>query len=283
MTATECEFELGEMHFAGKRWGNPEGRRVLALHGWLDNSASFDFLAPLLPELDLVCADLAGHGKSDHRCHFGAYNIWQDVGEVFAMADALGWETFSLLGHSRGAAIAMLAAGTFPERVQNLALIEGIYPFTTDAQDAPKQLAESILSLKQQAAKHQTIYSMRERAIEARANGLYKVPLADARALAQRGLEHFEGGFTWAHDYKLMAASEVRFSRAQVEAFVNAIQAPIHLAAADAGLLATNAEVMAWLATEPKIQVEPLLGSHHLHMSGQCEAVAAWLRASWLL
>ncbi len=277
MTPQDCYFELGEMQFAAKRWGNPQGLPVLALHGWLDNCASFDFLAPLLPQLDLVCLDLAGHGKSDHRCHLGAYNIWQDVGDVFAVADALNWSRFSLLGHSRGAVIALLAAGTFPERIQHLALIEGIYPHMGEAHTAPQQLAEAITSLKQLATKTQTCYPSRNAAATARANGLFKISLADATALAKQGVEAFEGGYTWAHDYKLQAASEVRFTQAQVDAFVEAIRTPIHLAVANDGLLQQYPETLASLQQHPKVVIQHFEGQHHLHMSPQAHALAAWL------
>ena len=76
---TELTFQVGGLSISAKRWGNGAGRRVLALHGWLDNCASFDFLAQELDEVDLVCIDCIGHGRSDFRPHLGAYNVWQDT------------------------------------------------------------------------------------------------------------------------------------------------------------------------------------------------------------
>ena len=40
---------------------------LIALHGWLDNGASFLPLAPYLADFHLVCVDLPGHGHSDHK------------------------------------------------------------------------------------------------------------------------------------------------------------------------------------------------------------------------
>ena len=279
MQPYDSELILGQMHFAAKHWGNPDGKKLLALHGWLDNAASFDFLAPLLPDYHWVCVDLAGQGKSDHRVHFGAYNIWQDVTEVFAIADALGWQQFNLVGHSRGAIIAALAAGTFPERIEQLALIEGICPYISREEEAPELLANAITSLSHQAARPQTIHASLETAVRVRAEGKFPVTLADAQALAQRGVEPFEGGYTWAYDYKLLASSEVRFTLAQINAFMARIKNPVHLLAGEQGLLLNYPGVQAWLATQTHVLTQQIPGGHHLHMSENCQGVAQWLKA----
>ena len=49
------------------RSGDPHGPKLLALHGWLDNAASFIPLQGSLSAFDLVALDLPGHGGSAHR------------------------------------------------------------------------------------------------------------------------------------------------------------------------------------------------------------------------
>ena len=51
---------------AGLRLENPGRPAVLALHGWLDNAASFVPMLPWLSGLDLLLLDLPGHGHSSH-------------------------------------------------------------------------------------------------------------------------------------------------------------------------------------------------------------------------
>ena len=45
-------------------WGSGQKNKILALHGWLDNAASFNQLAPKLAEIgyEVVAIDFAGHG-----------------------------------------------------------------------------------------------------------------------------------------------------------------------------------------------------------------------------
>lgn len=128
--AVESTIETRYLRFAAKRWGDPNGLPVLALHGWLDNAASFDQLAPCLPQLQLVAIDLAGHGHSEHRPSGVKYHYVDYIDDVMAVADALGWERFALLGHSLGAGIACVVAGSFPERITHLMLLEGIGPMS---------------------------------------------------------------------------------------------------------------------------------------------------------
>jgi pimeloyl-ACP methyl ester carboxylesterase len=47
-------------------WGPPDGKPVIACHGWLDIAGTFDNLIPLLPQnLRIISLDIPGHGFSD--------------------------------------------------------------------------------------------------------------------------------------------------------------------------------------------------------------------------
>ena len=87
---TAIDIALGRI--AALRWGEPGMPRVLALHGWLDNAASFVPLAPHLPGIDLVAIDLPGHGHSAHLPPGADYSFALAMHNVLDVADALGWE-----------------------------------------------------------------------------------------------------------------------------------------------------------------------------------------------
>ena len=50
----ELEIQTSSIRLVAKCWGNPDGQPVLAFHGWLDNAATFDNLAPLLSEFRIL-------------------------------------------------------------------------------------------------------------------------------------------------------------------------------------------------------------------------------------
>ena len=276
----EHVFHVAGLKLVARRWGSLTGKPVLALHGWLDNCASFERLAPLLDGLDLVCLDMAGHGHSDHRPHLGAYNIWQDISELFAIADQLQWSNFSLLGHSRGAMVAMLAAGTFPSRIERLLMIEGACPRVALPQDAAQNLADSLRFLSACSQRSPSVYASFAEAVAARENGLFPLLHEDALLLAQHGVQDIGGnggldGYSWLYDPKLMAGSEVKFSLEQVESFVARIQAPTMLVLAKNGAL-KDSMIRQWIDDRREhwriVEVE---GGHHLHMSSHCDVVAS--------
>ena len=86
----ETEFEIFGRKMTAKLWGNPAGYPTLAIHGWLDNAGTFDRLAPLLSELNIIALDLAGHGKSDHRAPGVQYHHGDYVLDIMSLVETLG-------------------------------------------------------------------------------------------------------------------------------------------------------------------------------------------------
>lgn len=129
MDPVELRIDVPFGALAAKVWGPADGKPVLALHGWLDSAASYDTLCPLLnSSLRIVALDFAGHGDSSHRppgCH---YNVLEYVIDVRRAADHLGWDQFTIIGHSMGGSVALLFAGLFPDRVLSLVLLDVALP-----------------------------------------------------------------------------------------------------------------------------------------------------------
>ncbi|MTZ12714.1 alpha/beta fold hydrolase [Pseudomonas sp. JL972] len=268
----EVRLTLPHTEVAAHLYGPQNGRRVIALHGWLDNAASFSRLAPRLPGLRIVALDLPGHGHSAHRPLGAGYNIWDYVLDVLQVAEQFGWQRFSLLGHSMGAIVAVLLAGALPQRVERLALIDGVIPYTGEADEAPQRLGAALDALLAVDDKRKPVYATFERAVAARMKGVGAVSREAAERLAERGLMPVPGGYTWRTDARLMLPSPLRLTRAHALAFVAQVTCPTTLVLAEQGLM-TEPQLRELTAQLP-FDKHYLPGGHHLHLDDDAGAAA---------
>ncbi len=109
------------------------------LHGYMDSAASFDEIAPSLAHAGfrVMAPDQRGFGDSGRVADGGYYHFPDYVFDVADLVDAVSPDApVFLVGHSMGGNVAALYAGTLPERVAMLALLEGVGP-----PDFPDELA----------------------------------------------------------------------------------------------------------------------------------------------
>ncbi len=94
--------------------------KVLVLHGWFGDSSAFDLVRPFLDTDKFTYAfmDYRGYGQSAHLG--GAHTMPEIAQDALDLADSLGWETFSLIGHSMGGMAIQWLAAQAPKRVQRL-------------------------------------------------------------------------------------------------------------------------------------------------------------------
>ncbi|WP_312596247.1 alpha/beta fold hydrolase [Stutzerimonas nitrititolerans] len=271
-TFEEVRLRLTHLEVAAHLYGPEDGRPVIALHGWLDNAASFSRLAPLLNGVRIVALDLPGHGLSDHRPPGAGYNIWDYAHDILQTAEQFGWQRFSLLGHSLGGIVSVLLAGAMPERIERLALIDGVIPYTGEAESAPRKLGEALRALLAVDRKRKPVYASFDQAVAARMKGVGAVSREAAERLAQRGLMPVPGGYTWRTDPRLMLPSPLRLTLAHAQAFAQRVECPTSLIIARQGLM-TDAKVIEFIDSLP-FESHRLHGGHHLHLDDDEGAAA---------
>ncbi|MCP5158162.1 MAG: alpha/beta hydrolase [Gammaproteobacteria bacterium] len=263
--AEELELQTPWLRLAARAWGPPDGIPVLAVHGWLDNAASFDALAPLLSGVRLVAVDLTGHGWSDHRPPGIHYHFVDFIPDVVAAADALGWKHFALLGHSMGGGIASFIAAILPERVTRVAMIEGLGPPTSNPADSPVDLLKAMQQMNASLHKRPPIYPNMEAAIQARCEAS-NLSWSAATTLVGRGLQPAGEGFGWRTDPRLRFVSPLYLSEPQILAYMERIQAPALLICGADGYLVKRAYMQERYARITNLTIEILPGGHHPHL-----------------
>ncbi len=272
-SAQEIRIQLPHIDLAARVYGPEDGQPVLALHGWLDNAMTFDLLAPQLQGLRIVAIDMAGHGHSGHLAPGAGYQLWDFALDALMATQQLGWEKFSLLGHSLGGIISVLIAGAVPERIERIALIDGLVPDTGEADKSPQKLGEALLAHIDLAAKNKTVYETVEQAVQVRMRGMMPVSQLASELLAKRGLSPVAGGYCWSTDSRLTLPSPLRLTREHAVAFLHAVQCPIKLVLAEQGILLKEPDFIKFLSTYP-LDVQRLPGGHHLHLDDEQGAQA---------
>ena len=270
--ASPVEWRVNGLRIAGMAWGQPDRKPLLALHGWLDNAASFAVLAPLLEQYYLVSLDLTGHGHSDWRSADAGYQIWDDLPELIGVLDALGWKHFCLMGHSRGAIISCLLASILPERVERLVLLDAVLPEPVAEDLFPAQMRK-FLRQKRRWMQHQNrIYPSVDAAVARRKAG--SLPETAVRLLVERNLRPCEGGYTWTTDLRLRGASAVKLSAGHMQAILSRISAPTLLLLAEEGI-GKHREVVAQAVEYLRhLEIRHIPGGHHFHMEPGAAIVA---------
>lgn len=254
-------------------WGDTGAPKVLALHGWLDNAASFEPLAAHLPGIELVAIDLPGHGRSVHLPPGTHYTYETAVHHVLDAADILGWDRFTLLGHSMGAGIASLVAAACPQRLERLVCIEALGGLADEAANSAKRMRESVAASRGLRDKALRVFPDPEPAIRARmaANQLSE---ASARRLVERGIRRVPHGWEWSSDQRLTVPTFLRQTQAQIETTVAGIECPTMVVFADPDQpYLPDALRRRYVECLRDGRLHVLPGTHHLHME-QPDAVA---------
>lgn len=150
MPESQSNFhEINGVRYHARSWGEADAPALFLLHGWMDASASFQFVVEQLQRnWRVIAPDWRGCGLSGRPV--GGY--W--FPDYYADLDAL-LELYSpdeparLVGHSMGGVIACTYSGLRPERVARLVSLEGFGLARTRPADAVPRLRNWLNELKQ--------------------------------------------------------------------------------------------------------------------------------------
>jgi len=127
MTPSRSEFvTVRGLRLHVRHWGQAGAPKLFLLHGWMDMSASFQFMVDCLQgQWHVIAPDWRGFGLSERS---GADTYWfpDYLADLDALLDHYAPDdAVNLLGHSMGGNIAGLYAGVRPQRISKLINLEG--------------------------------------------------------------------------------------------------------------------------------------------------------------
>jgi len=127
MSGPESRFFQSQglrLHYSD--WGNEDAPLMLLVHGGRDHCRSWDLIArSLQPHFHILAPDLRGHGDSDWT-KGGSYALTEYVYDLSRLVRSTAAHKVTIVGHSMGGMVGLIYAGTFPDQVSALVVLDGV-------------------------------------------------------------------------------------------------------------------------------------------------------------
>lgn len=182
-------------------WDGPGDVTFVLVHGFADLGYMWkDVAERLAPHGHVIAPDLRGHGDSDWVGPGGYYYFMDYVADLDDVIAQLARRRVVVVGHSMGGNVSAYWAGTRPERLGGLMLLEGLGPGDMAELDGPVRTATWIDAWRAARAKPRGVMASIQEAM--RRLQRHDDRLGDdlARQLAEIGTRAVDGGLVWKHD-----------------------------------------------------------------------------------
>lgn len=184
-------------------WGNPDAPPLLLIHGNRDHAHNWDWVAARLQDrYHIVAPDLRGHGDSQWSAG-SMYAVAEWVYDVAKLVDQQGLAPLRVVAHSLGGNVAMRYAGTFPEDVERLVVIEGWGGPTMNGPrpSTPDRMRSWIDTQRSLATRQPRRYASLDDAYQRMLEANPHLSAEQARHLTVHGTNQNEDGtYTWKFD-----------------------------------------------------------------------------------
>ncbi|MGI9236670.1 MAG: alpha/beta fold hydrolase [Woeseiaceae bacterium] len=136
---SERKLRVRGADYCVHEWGSSDSPLFVYLHGWGDTGSTFQFVVDALArQWRVIAPDWRGFGRSTCRC--SSYWFPDYLADLHVLLEQVSpGEPLRLVGHSMGANVAALYAGTFPERVKAFVNIEGFGLIDSSPAGAPSR------------------------------------------------------------------------------------------------------------------------------------------------
>lgn len=263
-------FDIRSVRYNVTEWGNPAAPLFIYLHGWGDSGATFQFVVDALQrDWHVVAPDWRGFGRSSVQCT--SYWFPDYLADLHELLEIYSPDRpVRLVGHSMGANVAALYAGTMPERVRAFVNIEGFGLTGSDASDAPQRYRRWI----EEARAEPLFSSYPDKQSLARriAKRNPRMTLPQAIFVAKEwGCVGGDGRVQLRADPRHKLPNPVLYRRAEAEACWKAITAAVLMVTGTASSLAREAAEHGWTIWPAKEKIIIDETGHMLHFEAPAE------------
>lgn len=182
-TSTSEYLTIRGLRYHIRHWGKNSQPKLFLLHGWMDVSASFQFVVDALTkDWHIIAPDWRGFGYSEWAksdCYWFPDYLADLEAILNHYANA---EAINLVGHSMGGNIALLYGGIRTQRIRRLINLEGFGMLSSRSEQAPSHYAQWLDHLSR--GKTMRSYDKLDQVIERLQKNNPRLPSDKARFLA---------------------------------------------------------------------------------------------------
>jgi len=150
MKLSRSEFlTIRRLRYHIRHWGDAGAPKLFMVHGWMDVSASFQFMVDCLKkDWHVIAPDWRGFGLTE-SAHSDTYWFNDYLGDLDAILDHYAPdEAINLLGHSMGGNVVTTYAGVRPQRIARLINLEGVGMPASRPEQAPRRIEKWLNELR---------------------------------------------------------------------------------------------------------------------------------------
>lgn len=248
-------------------WDGPADTTYVLVHGFTDLAWGWADVAGILAERGRVVApDLRGHGDSDWIGPGGYYHFFDYIADIDEVITRCARGRVVVVGHSMGGSVCGYWAGTRPDRLAALVLVEGLGPPDASGSDVAARTGSWIDAWRGARRQFKTMDSVEIAAARLRKNDRL-LDGATAYALAVHGTRELPGGgVTWKHDPLHMTMGPYPYRLDVAESFWRRVTCPV--------VMVDGAESMLNLNDVERARRRAVFASHrHVTIAGAGHAV----------
>ncbi len=260
-------------------WGDAANPPLILVHGGRDHARSWDFVAERLTDrYHVLACDLRGHGDSEwsRGSHYGTP---EHVLDLVSLIDLVGGRA-TVVGHSFGGAITLLAASAFPDHFERVVSIEGAGAWASNDAITPDQFRTWAKQSRGTEQRSPRVYPSIEEARDRMREANPRLTSEMAMHLARWGTNGIDGGYVWKFDPWLYARSELHNLRfEEIETLWRDLRAPVlHLSGSESHFDRSSVNgqpVESYFADAQALTIE---GAGHWAHHDQLDATVAAIR-----
>jgi len=214
-------------------WGNEDAPPLLMVHGGQDHCRNWDWLAQEMREdYHIIAPDLRGHGDSQWMVG-GAYSKFDYIYDIHQLLHQTKMTPVKIIAHSMGGEVCLRFAGTYPELVEKMVIIEGLWEHPDEAaKREEKPLAERVreweVNLRKTAGRTARRYDTLDDAYQRMHEANPHLRPDQARHLTIHGANQNEDGtYSWKFDNYVRTGNPLRTNMEQDQALWSNITCPV--------------------------------------------------------